>query len=455
MKNYILDTIIAQATPVGYGGVCILRISGSRVIDISKEVFGKLLKPRYANYSKFYDKFGDVLDYGIAIFFPSPNSFTGEHVLEFQCHGGYIIVDLLIKRLLEFDNVRIANPGEFLQRAFLNGKLNLSQAESISDIINANSEISARLAVKSANGALSKIINKIERKLVKLRARIELFINFSDDIINSYEKDIINSQLNDVISNVISLHKEAKDSLLMKNIVNIVIAGPPNAGKSTLFNILSKNDNSIVTNIAGTTRDVLKENIFIKNVQFCIMDTAGLFNYSDKINKIAVSKSRSVIENADHVLFVIDSLIYKDINYKQLFLEFFPKNFNRLSVSIVKNKSDISNEKIQRMLIDGTNVICISAKKNKGIDILKNYLIEIYKSCRNLNVSFLSQHRHIHILNLSKKHLRNAKYFLSIEAYDLLAEEVHLSHLKLSEIVGYNVSEKTLDEIFSSFCIGK
>ena len=277
------ETMVAQATPIGRGGVGILRFSGPLASTVAQEVLGKELQPRLANYLPFKDSDGTVLDQGIALFFKAPNSFTGEDVLELQGHGGQVILDILLKRILEIKGVRIARAGEFSEQAFLNDKLDLAQAEAIADLIDATSEQAARSALKSLQGEFSTKINRLVDSVIYLRTYVEAAIDFPDEEIDFLEDGKIEGHLNDIISQLSQVRQEAKQGAILREGMKVVIAGRPNAGKSSLLNALAGREAAIVTDIAGTTRDVLREHIHIDGMPLHIIDTAGLRDASDEV----------------------------------------------------------------------------------------------------------------------------------------------------------------------------
>ena len=399
------DTIVAQATPPGRGGVGILRISGLKAREVAETVLGKLPKPRYADYLPFKDADGSTLDQGIALWFPGPNSFTGEDVLELQGHGGPVILDLLLKRILIIPGLRIARPGEFSERAFLNDKLDLAQAEAIADLIDASSEQAARSALNSLQGAFSARVNHLVEALTHLRIYVEAAIDFPDEEIDFLSDGKIEAQLNNVISDLDAVRAEARQGSLLREGMKVVIAGRPNAGKSSLLNALAGREAAIVTDIAGTTRDVLREHIHIDGMPLHIIDTAGLRDASDEVERIGIERAWQEIEQADRVLFMVDRL---------------------------------------------------SARTGEGVDVLRNHLKQSMGFETNMEGGFLARRRHLQALAEAAEHLEQGKaQLLGAWAGELLAEELRLAQQNLSEITGEFTSDDLLGRIFSSFCIGK
>ncbi|OWD98493.1 tRNA uridine(34) 5-carboxymethylaminomethyl synthesis GTPase MnmE, partial [Escherichia coli] len=347
------DTIVAQATPPGRGGVGILRISGLKAREVAETVLGKLPKPRYADYLPFKDADGSVLDQGIALWFPGPNSFTGEDVLELQGHGGPVILDLLLKRILTIPGLRIARPGEFSERAFLNDKLDLAQAEAIADLIDASSEQAARSALNSLQGAFSARVNHLVEALTHLRIYVEAAIDFPDEEIDFLSDGKIEAQLNDVIADLDAVRAEARQGSLLREGMKVVIAGRPNAGKSSLLNALAGREAAIVTDIAGTTRDVLREHIHIDGMPLHIIDTAGLREASDEVERIGIERAWQEIEQADRVLFMVDGTTTDAVDPAEIWPEFIARLPAKLPITVVRNKADITGETLGMSEVNG------------------------------------------------------------------------------------------------------
>ncbi|WON76943.1 tRNA uridine-5-carboxymethylaminomethyl(34) synthesis GTPase MnmE [Serratia sp. UGAL515B_01] len=450
------DTIAALATPPGRGGVGILRISGRGAKEVALSVLGKLPKPRYADYLAFRDNEGNTLDQGIALWFPGPNSFTGEDVLELQGHGGPVTLDLLLKRVLTLPGVRIARPGEFSERAFLNDKLDLAQAEAIADLIDASSEQAARSAVNSLQGAFSTRIHQLVEALTHLRIYVEAAIDFPDEEIDFLSDGKIESQLNDVMASLDCVRSEARQGSLLREGMKVVIAGRPNAGKSSLLNALAGREAAIVTDIAGTTRDVLREHIHIDGMPLHIIDTAGLRDASDEVERIGIERAWKEIEQADRVLFMVDGTTTTATEPGEIWPEFMARLPNNLPVTVVRNKADITAETQGLTEVNGHSLIRLSARTGEGIDQLRDHLKQSMGFTSNMEGGFLARRRHLQALEQAANHLDQGKeQLVSAYAGELLAEELRLAQQALSEITGEFTSDDLLGRIFSSFCIGK
>nr|WP_309546202.1 tRNA uridine-5-carboxymethylaminomethyl(34) synthesis GTPase MnmE [Providencia rettgeri] len=452
----INDTIVAQATPPGRGGVGILRVSGPKAAQIAEIVLGKLPKPRYADYLPFRDEDGSVLDQGIALYFPGPNSFTGEDVLELQGHGGPVILDLLLRRILTIDGIRIANPGEFSERAFLNDKLDLAQAEAIADLIDASSEQAARSAMNSLQGAFSSHIHQLVEALTHLRIYVEAAIDFPDEEIDFLSDGKIEAKLNEVVADLEQVRSQARQGSLLREGMKVVIAGRPNAGKSSLLNALAGREAAIVTDIAGTTRDVLREHIHIDGMPLHIIDTAGLREASDEVERIGIERAWKEIEQADHVLFMVDSTTTNATEPQEIWPEFMARLPDELPVTVIRNKADMTGELVE--FIDNTRypLIRLSAREEKGIDLLRDHLKETIGFNSNTEGGFLARSRHLQALNAAAVHLEQGyDQLVNARSGELLAEELRLAQQELSEITGEFTSDDLLGRIFSSFCIGK
>ena len=450
------ETIVAQATAPGRGGIGILRVSGPKAVEVAQAVLGKCPKSRMADYLPFKDADGTVLDQGIALYFKSPNSFTGEDVLELQGHGGQVVLDLLLKRILQLDGVRLARPGEFSEQAFLNDKLDLAQAEAIADLIDATSEQAARSALKSLQGEFSNKVNQLVDSVIYLRTYVEASIDFPDEEIDFLADGKIEAKLREIITQLDLVRSEAKQGAILREGMQVVIAGRPNAGKSSLLNALAGREAAIVTDIAGTTRDVLREHIHIDGMPLHIIDTAGLREATDEVERIGISRAWTEIEQADRIILMLDSSDPDSQNIEKVRSEFLSKLPNNMPVTIVRNKVDLSGEAVGLKEENGTTTICLSAQTHQGVDLLREHLKQAMGFQTGMEGGFLARRRHLDALEKAAEHLQIGLVQLTeFHAGELLAEELRLVQANLSEITGQFTSDDLLGNIFSSFCIGK
>ena len=452
---YHKDTIAAIATAPGKGGVGIVRVSGPNANSIGHKITGQLLKPRVVNYLSFKDAKQNILDQGLALFFKGPYSFTGEDVLELQGHGGPVILDLILKEAIKA-GARIAQPGEFSQRAFLNNKIDLAQAEAIADMIDAASEQAARSALKSLQGQFSTAINRLVEQLVKLRVYVEAAIDFPEEEIDFLSDAHILSGYSTILKDLNSVFRSSQQGVLLREGINIVIAGKPNAGKSSLLNALSGKDSAIVTHVAGTTRDVLKESIQIEGVPLHIIDTAGIRQSNDLVERVGIERALKAISNADHILMVCDVTDLESQNPQQLCQQMVPEyaQTHQVAITYVMNKVDLLDNK-KHMNIIGENVIYISAKNHQGIEQLKQRILKSVGFQNYTEGVFIARTRHLQALEEAKAHLYLAKQHLDNRDGELLAEELRITQVALSKITGAFSADDLLGEIFSNFCIGK
>ncbi|MCT8648919.1 tRNA uridine-5-carboxymethylaminomethyl(34) synthesis GTPase MnmE [Glaesserella parasuis] len=450
------ETIAAQATPIGRGGIGILRVSGPLATEVAQAVLGKCPKPRIADYLPFKDEDGTVLDQGIALFFKAPHSFTGEDVLELQGHGGQVILDLLLNRILKVKGVRIARAGEFSEQAFLNNKLDLAQAEAIADLIDATSEQAARSALKSLQGEFSNKINELVDSVIYLRTYVEAAIDFPDEEIDFLADGKIEAKLNEIIAQLANVRQEAKQGTILREGMKVVIAGKPNAGKSSLLNALAGREAAIVTDIAGTTRDVLREHIHIDGMPLHIIDTAGLREASDEVEKIGIKRAWDEIEQADHVLVMIDSNESQADSFQQEWATFLAKLPKNIPVTVIRNKVDLTGEAESLVQADNFTVIRLSAQTKVGVDLLREHLKKSMGYQSSTEGGFIARRRHLVALETAAEHLERGHIQLTqFYAGELLAEELRMVQNALSEITGQFTSDDLLGNIFSSFCIGK
>ena len=450
------DTIVAQATAPGRGGVGIIRVSGPLAEQVALEITGKKLRPRYAEYLPFKNQEGVELDQGIALFFPNPHSFTGEDVLELQGHGGPVVIDMLIKRILTIPGIRPARPGEFSERAFLNDKMDLTQAEAIADLIDASSEEAAKSALKSLQGQFSKRINTLVESVIHLRIYVEAAIDFPEEEIDFLADGKVAGDLEAIIDNLAAVRKEANQGAIMREGMKVVIAGRPNAGKSSLLNALSGKESAIVTDIAGTTRDVLREHIHIDGMPLHIIDTAGLREASDEVERIGIERAWDEINQADRVLFMVDGTTTDATDPKEIWPDFVDRLPNHIGMTVIRNKVDQTGETLGITENENAMLIRLSAKTGAGIDELREHLKQCMGFSGNQEGGFMARRRHLDALERAAEHLLTGKE--QLEGYmagEILAEELRLAQQHLNEITGEFSSDDLLGRIFSSFCIGK
>lgn len=449
------DTICALATPPGRGGVGIIRVSGTGAVDIAHAVLGYTPQVRNAHYGPFLDADQQSLDEGIALFFANPNSFTGEDVLELQGHGGPVILDLLLQRVMAL-GARLARPGEFSERAFLNDKLDLAQAEAIADLIDASSSEAARSAVRSLQGAFSKEIHSLVEQLISLRIYVEASIDFPEEEIDFLSDGKVQLDLAAIIDQLDRVTEAANQGSLMRDGMTVVIAGRPNAGKSSLLNALAGNERAIVTDIAGTTRDVLREHIHIDGMPLHIIDTAGLRDTPDAVERIGVERAWQEIEQADRVLLMVDASETEATDPAQLWPDFVHRLPANAAITVVRNKIDITEESPGLSTEHSQPVIRLSARDQVGLDALRAHLKQLmgYESARE--GGFIARRRHLEALHQAQAFLQSGEaQLLGAAAGELLAEDLRLAQNALNEITGEFTSDDLLGRIFSSFCIGK
>lgn len=452
-----LETIAAIATAQGRGGVGIVRVSGPLAPMIGEAFTGRTLQPRYAHYGPFVDKLDQVLDQGLAIFFPAPHSFTGDDVVELQGHGGPVVLDMLLQRCLEL-GARLANAGEFSERAFLNDKLDLAQAEAIADLIEASSAQAARNAVRSLQGAFSQHVHNLTEKLIGLRIYVEAAIDFPEEEIDFLADGHVLQMLSEVMAQLSTVQKEATQGALLREGMTVVIAGRPNAGKSSLLNALAGREAAIVTEIAGTTRDVLREHIHIDGMPLHIVDTAGLRDTDDPVEKIGVQRALKAIEEADRVLLVMDATDSTVQDPFAMWPEFLAQRPDKNRTTLIRNKADLSGDAVVLQKdADGHASINLSAKSGgQGLELLREHLKECMGYQQTIESGFSARRRHLEALNAAKTYLDHGYAQLTLaSAGELLAEDLRLAQQSLGEITGAFSSDDLLGRIFSSFCIGK
>ena len=451
------ETIVAIATASGPGGIGIIRLSGDSARSICETITATKLKPRYAHFCHFKGSEGDVLDSGISLFFPAPHSFTGEDVAELHGHGGPVILDLILRELFKL-GARQALPGEFSQRAYLNNKIDLVQAEAIADLINSTTEQAALNATRSLQGVFSQKIGVLVERVTRLRVYVEAAIDFPEEEIDFLHSDELSQHLKAVIEQFDAVMSEAKQGALVREGMKLVIAGKPNAGKSSLLNALSGRDTAIVTAIEGTTRDVLREHIQIDGMPIHIADTAGLRDSENAIEREGIRRAWAEIDSADRILLVVDATTEWNANeaLAQLLDQIDGSLRTNIPITIVKNKCDLTNDGPEITLISQRPVISLSAKSGVGIKLLKDHL----KSCTGYTDggqgNFSARRRHLQSLEQAKaSFLQGRQQLLQSGAGELFAEDLRLCQIRLGEITGAVTSDELLGNIFSNFCIGK
>ena len=442
------DTICALATAYGQSGIGVIRVTGPLSKSISKKILHQDLQPRYAYYGSFFDNDNNLIDKGVAIAFPGPNSYTGEDVVEFQGHGGVSVIRKLLATIISLD-VRVAEPGEFTKRAFLNGKMDLVQAEAVQDLIQSSSEESALSAVRSLTGEFSEKINQILSELISLRVFVEATIDFSDEEIDFLESHEVSSKLHSLKLTLLNILESANQGAILRDGIHVAIAGKPNAGKSSLLNSLTKQPSAIVTDVAGTTRDVLKETIQIDGMPIHIIDTAGLHNSDNIIEQEGIRRAHTEINNADVVLLVYDA------SDKSVDLSILPESVKDKPKIIIKNKIDLTGSKTGIQNIQNNPEISISAKNGDGINIVRKALADFAGLNSNTEGVFLARKRHIIAINETLSFINSAISQLDGGASELVAEDLRQAGMHLGQITGEFSSDDLLGQIFSSFCIGK
>lgn len=450
------ETIAAQATAPGRGGVGIIRVSGPEVKNVSLAILGKIPELRKAEYLTFNDKNGQPLDQGIALYFKGPNSFTGEDILELQGHGGPVILDMLLKEILALPHVRMAKPGEFSEQAFINDKLDLTQAEAIADLINSSSEQAARCALHSLQGDFSKLIHKLVNDTIHLRMYVEAAIDFPEEEIDFLADEKVVNDLKAIITQVADVKNKAQQGSIIREGMRVVIAGRPNAGKSSLLNALSGKESAIVTDIEGTTRDVLSEQIHIDGMPLHIIDTAGLRESADKVEQIGIERAWQEIKQADRVLLMIDSASNTGDDPKAVWPEFFDKLPANIGLTVIRNKADISGAQTGYSSLNNIPTVTLSAKTGSGVTALTEHLKQIMGYQGSTEGGFMARRRHLAALEQAHQHLEiGLEQLESYVAGEILAEELRFCQQELNKITGEFTNDDLLGQIFSSFCIGK
>jgi tRNA modification GTPase len=449
-------TIVAAATPPGRGGIAIVRVSGPLCASIATAMLGQLPTPRHATPSRFLAADGAALDEGLALYFPAPHSYTGEDVLELHGHGGALLVESLIARAVAL-GARRAQPGEFTLRAYLNEKLDLAQAEAVADLIDAGSEAAARAALRSLQGEFSARVRSLDEALAEVRAHVEATIDFPTDEIDFLADRALTERLAGVRAQCTALQATARQGRLLTEGLTVVIAGAPNAGKSTLLNRLAGHDAAIVTDIPGTTRDVLRERIQLEGVPLLLLDTAGLRDSGDVIETEGMRRARAAMEHADRVLFLVDAAVDPEAARFEAERARIP---SQVPVTIVFNKMDLLGDGAGKVPSrpgrSDLPQLRISASTGAGLEELRRHLLESAGYQAQESGALSARRRHLEALALTAAHLDSAGHQCrEAGAGELVAEELRAAQRALGEITGTGTAEELLGRIFSAFCIGK
>lgn len=444
------STIAAISTAQGIGGIGVVRLSGKDALKIAKKICNIDLTPRKAYTCSFKDKKNTTLDQGIAIHFSSPASFTGEDIVELQGHGGNVVLNLILNACISH-GAELAPPGEFTKRAFLNNKIDLSQAESVADLINASTEAAAKSAVNSLRGVFSNKINSLLKNLIELRVFVEACLDFPEEDINFINEGNVNKKLESLKKSVIATLDAARQGQILRDGVKVVLIGQPNVGKSSLMNLLANESKAIVTEIPGTTRDPIKSDINIKGVPIHLVDTAGLRETDDIVEKLGIEKTWEAIHEADITL-ILDDVTDASQNFEDKFKKKLPKGQS----IIIKNKIDLLKQKPSINYENDVPHIFISAKKGDGIQLLEKEILKIVGKDHKVSHKediFMARSRHIDALKKVNGAINKA--IKNLEAPELVAEELMIAQKSLSQITGEFSSDDLLGQIFSQFCIGK
>ncbi|MFK5949369.1 MAG: tRNA uridine-5-carboxymethylaminomethyl(34) synthesis GTPase MnmE [Methylococcales bacterium] len=447
MQQITQDTIAAIATPPGNGGVGIIRISGPSAFEIAQKITQKTPVSRQALFTSFRDEDNSIIDSGILLYFPNPASYTGEDTIELQGHGGAVVLGMLLKRVVKL-GARLANPGEFTERAFLNNKLDLAQAEAVADLIESSTEQSVRSAQKSMQGVFSQQVNELVEELTELRIYVEAAIDFVDEEIDFLTDGVVENKIINLSTRIQKILKTAQQGRLLRDGMTVVLAGKPNAGKSSLLNALAGHEAAIVTDIAGTTRDILKERIQIDGMPLHIIDTAGLRESDNLVEKEGIRRAHEEIKQADKVLLLIDST---DPEIDSV-MKVLPTD---LDITKVYNKIDLLGIEPEIIENEQGSQIYLSVKKGIGMELLINHLKQTVGFNSETDDVFIARKRHIDALTQGQKSVENAREQLQNQAGELVAEDLRQAQNSLAEITGTFSSDDLLGRIFSSFCIGK
>lgn len=440
------DTIAAVATPQGRGGVGIIRLSGNNLLALASQLGGLTPSPRHAHFTRFLDGDGSALDEGLLLYFPAPHSFTGEDVIELQGHGGPVVMQLLLQRCLAL-GARVAEPGEFTRRAFLNGKLDLAQAEAVADLIDAASQAAARSALKSLEGGFSSQVNGINKQLIQLRMLVEATLDFPDEEVDFLQAEDAFNRLERLRNQLQHLLASAQQGARLREGLYVVLVGEPNVGKSSLLNALAGEERAIVTDIAGTTRDAIRETLILQGIPLHIVDTAGLRETDDHVERLGIARTHAEVAKADVVLY-LSAAHSKNKPEAAISLDSSTQKIN------IFNKIDLAGVQAGRHDDDsGTPCISLCAKSGEGVELLKEELLRIAGWNSQTEDVFLARGRHLQALNTAIEHV---SFAIELTRHlELMAEELRRAQQALGEITGEFTPDDLLGVIFSEFCIGK
>lgn len=443
------ETVAAIATPAGRGGIGVVRISGSRLAPMLYALVASEVTPRLATRADFLGADGSVIDQGLVLYFPAPHSYTGEDVIELQAHGGPVILHLLLKRCLEL-GARIAEPGEFTKRAFLNDKLDLAQAESVADLIDATTAEAARCAVRSLQGEFSRQIEVLVQALTELRILVEATLDFPEEDVELLALGNADDRLENIQARLAQIMAASRQGRLLRDGIQVVLAGQPNVGKSSLLNVLAGTERAIVTAIPGTTRDVIRESINVEGVPLHVIDTAGLREPRDEVEKIGIAKTWEAIAQADLVLWISDATRVETKAGDPALAAHLPAGVSQLHIV---NKIDLVDATLFRQEFPNENEVLVSAKTNAGLDALRSALLNAVGWGGCGEGVFMARERHLQALQLATHHLDRAGALTRV--LELFAEELKLAQNALGSITGEVTADDLLGRIFASFCIGK
>ena len=440
------ETIAAVATPAGRGGICVVRVSGAQARTIAYGVLGSIPEPRHATFARFQSADGSLIDEGLALYFPAPHSYTGEDVLELQGHGGPIVMQLLLRRCLEL-GARFAEPGEFTRRAFLNDRIDLAQAESVADLIDASSVEAARSAARSLAGEFSARVHSLVDELTELRVHVEACIDFPEEEIDPADREWQRERAAKLARDLEGLQESAKQGAVLREGLTVVLVGRPNVGKSSLLNRLAGDEVAIVTPIPGTTRDYVRATVSLEGVPIHLVDTAGLREASEEVERIGIERTWRAIESAGAALFIEDArgAAGEDLALRR-------RLPSGLPLARVVNKIDVDGGEAGRADVAGETTVRISAKTGAGLEAVRAWLLDVAGWRPHGEGLFMARERHLRALESARGHLETAR---AAQAFELKAEEYRLAQSELGRITGDVHADDLLGEIFSRFCIGK